>query len=209
MTAYTKQNWFGVKNAHIAFMTSETTPAWDTPTAIPGLVSVKFDPELSDDKTYADDEIWTSDDIDNGFSGEMEFRDLESTSDLRAIFNQMVGYDADSDGRTLGTASKPATPFAFMCENGGRVAKKRRCLLKCIASKPSAEWKTNEDGKEYVTYNISFKAVPVTITTTTGTSPNTTTVEWRGTFYDDFSGSSTFDSFFTAVEDDLAPASSS
>lgn len=207
-STYQKQNWFGVKKAHVAFMTSETTPAWDTPVAVPGLVSVKFDAELSDDKLYADDEVWTADDIDNGFTGEMEFRDLESTEELREMFAKMVGYQLDSNGRILGTSSHPATPFAFMCENGGRVAKKRRCMLKCIASKPGAEWKTNEDGKEYVTYTLSFKAVPVTITTTTGTGTSAVTVEWRGAFYDDFSGSQTFDTFFSAVDDELAPASS-
>ena len=202
MTA--RQNWFGVKKAHVAFMTSETTPAWDTPAEVPGLTRVSFDAELDEDKIYADDEVWTQDDIDNGFSGEMEFRDLESSSTLRAMFAKMTGYQLDSDGRLLGSADNPATPFAFMCENGGRIAKKRRCLLKCKASKPSAEWATNEDGKTYVVYTIKYTATPVTITT--GTSLNTVT--WRGTFYDDYSGSSTFDTFFSAVEDDLAPASS-
>lgn len=206
MTAYTKQNWFGVKKAHIAFMTNETTPAYDTPTAVPGLVTVKMDTELSDEKLYGDDEVWTSDDIDNGMTGEIEFRDLESTEELRALFTQMTGYDLDSNGRLLGTANKPATPFAFMCEQGGRVMAKRRCLLKCYASKPSTEWKTNEDGKEYVTYTISFKAVPIELTNTVGTGGDAVTHTWKGTFYDDFRGSATYDTFFSAVDTDLYAA---
>ena len=56
-----------------------------------------------------------------------------------------------------------------------------------------------------MTYTLTFKAVPVTLTTTTGTGNDEVTTVWRGAFYDDFSGNSTFDTFFSAVATSLVP----
>lgn len=202
-----RQGFFGVKNAHIALLTDEDELTYETPVHIPGTVEIQADPEVNDDPSYADNEVWIRHQVDNGFTGTFSCFDTESTAELRALFAKLTGYAIDTNGRVLGLTDREPQPFAFMCEQPGSVTGKRRCFLKCQFKKPSMDAATQEDSPEITQLDYEFTAFPVTITHTTGEGASAVTTEMRMSFYDDYSGSATYNNFFNAVVTDFTEAS--
>lgn len=62
---------FGLEKVHIAFLTDETTPTWDTPIHIPGAVSFTPEPQGNENKFYADNGTYFVYTPNNGYSAEL------------------------------------------------------------------------------------------------------------------------------------------
>lgn len=191
-----RQGFFGIKNTHIALITNEEELTFDTPVSIPGTVNLSVDAEIGTSASYADNEVWIDGQQDNGFTGTITFFDTWSTSELRALFAKLTGRAIDTKGREMGIADRDPQPFALMCEQPGSVAGKRICYYHCQLTKPSMEAATNEDSPEIQELSYDFTIRPVTITNGEGASANTV----RTTYYADYEGSTTYSTFFNAVD---------
>ena len=106
----------------------------------------------------------------------------------------MAGLDIDAKGRVLGSSDKEPMPFAFMCEQSGKVVGKRRCYLMCTISKPSMDAKTLEEKPDIIQLDYDFEWKPVTLAS-----------GWRGCHYDSFSDLEDYDKFFEKVDTALTP----
>ena len=193
-----RNGFFGVKNSHIAILKDEDEFTYETPVKVPGTVEIKMEPSVETNTSYADNEPWIDKTQDNGGSGTISFYDTESTTELRKLFADLVGFDIDAKGRALGTSGKTPKKFAFMCEQPGHVIGKRRCFLACQIKAPSMDSKTIE-GKPDITqldYDLTWR--PVTLPT-----------GWRGSFYDSYSDLEDYAKFFDKVDTQLTPASAS
>lgn len=189
-----RNGFFGVKNSHFALCTDEDALTYLKPYAVPGTVEVKATPSVQNAKSYADNEVWSDDDCDNGGSGTLSMRDVESTPELRKLLALICGFDIDEAGHVLGSANKERMPFAFMCQQEGKAVSKRRCYYMCRASKPSLDAKTIEDKLDITQLDIDFDWKPVTLPS-----------GWRGNHYDSYSDLSDYDKFFEKVKTDLKP----
>lgn len=189
-----RNGYFGVKNTHIALCTDTEKLTYDVPTHIPGTVEVKLDPSVESADSYADNETWLSSQKDNGGSGTLSVYDIENPT-TRALVSKIIGYQVDAGGRMLLSAEEDPVPFAFMCEQPGSAYGKRKCLYMCKAKKPSTDAKTQEDKPDITQIDIEFEWKPVTLSS-----------GWRGTGYNDYFGTKTYDDFFEKVDTALVPA---
>lgn len=193
-----RNGFFGVKNSHIAILKDEDAFTYETPVKVPGTVEIKMEPSVETNTSYADNEPWIDKTQDNGGSGTISFYDTESTTELRKLFADLVGFDIDEKGRVLGTSGKTPKKFAFMCEQPGHVIGKRRCFLACQIKAPSMDSKTIEDKPDITQLDYDLTWRPVTLPT-----------GWRGSFYDSYSDLEDYAKFFDEVDTQLAPAPAS
>ena len=64
---------FNLKNVHYAVMTTTgATPAWETPVAVPGAVTLTLDPQGDVTPFYADGIVCYQPVANNGYSGDLE-----------------------------------------------------------------------------------------------------------------------------------------
>lgn len=193
-----RNGFFGVKNSHIAILKDEDEFSYETPVKVPGTVEIKMEPSVETNTSYADNEPWIDKTQDNGGSGTISFYDTESTTELRKLFADLVGFDIDAKGRVLGTSGKTPKKFAFMCEQPGHVIGKRRCFLACQIKAPSMDSKTIEDKPDITQLDYDLTWRPVTLPT-----------GWRGSFYDSYSDLEDYAKFFDKVDTQLTPAPAS
>lgn len=193
-----RNGFFGVKNAHIAPMTDEDAMTYEAPVHIPGTVEIKMETSVESATPYADNEVWLQKQQDNGGSGTMSFYDVESTPETRELIAKISGYQLTADGRVTLSADVTPQPFAFMCEQPGHVMGKRRCLYKCLLTKPSVDAKTQEDKPEITQLDYEFTWVPVTLPDGHRTSG-----------YDSYSDVAGYDKFFDKVDTAVAPKTES
>lgn len=193
-----RNGFFGVKNSHIAILKDEDKFTYETPVKVPGTVEIKMEPSVETNTSYADNEPWIDKTQDNGGDGTISFYDTESTTELRKLFADLVGFDIDAKGRVLGTSGNTPKKFAFMCEQPGHVIGKRRCFLACQIKAPSMDSKTIEDKPDITQLDYDLTWRPVTLPT-----------GWRGSFYDSYSDLEDYAKFFDKVDTQLTPASAS
>lgn len=193
-----RNGFFGVKNSHIAILKDEDAFTYETPVKVPGTVEIKMEPSVETNTSYADNEPWIDKTQDNGGSGTISFYDTESTTELRKLFADLVGFDIDAKGHVLGTSGKTPKKFAFMCEQPGHVIGKRRCFLACQIKAPSMDSKTIEDKPDITQLDYDLTWRPVTLPT-----------GWRGSFYDSYSDLDDYAKFFDEVDTQLTPAPAS
>lgn len=191
-----RNGFFGVKNSHIAVLKDEDAFTYETPVKIPGTVEIKMDPSVETNTSYADNEVWIKGKQDNGGSGTISLYDTESTPELRELFADLAGFDIDGDGRVLETSNKDPKPFAYMCEQPGKVVGKRKCWYKCRLTPPSLDAKTLEEKPDIVTLDYGIEWEPVTLPT-----------GWRGCSYASYSDLGDYETFFDEVKTDLKPKS--
>ena len=122
------------------------------------------------------------------------YADNEGTAELRQLIADLVGYEIAQDGRTILSADRTPKKFAFMCEQPGHALGRRRCLLMCQLSKPTQELNTIQDTPEITQLDYPFTWRPVTIPST----------DIRTSGYDSFTGLDDYDTFFDAVDIELA-----
>ena len=183
-----RNGYFGVKNSHIALCTDTEKFTYEDPVHIAGTVEIKLDASVESADSYADNDTWLSSQKDNGGSGTLSVYDIENVT-TRKLIADILGYELDANGRMLLSADKDPVPFAYMCEQPGSAYGKRKCLLMCKAKKPSTDAKTQEDKPEITQIDIAFEWKVVRL-------PN----GWRGSGYNDYVGTKTYEDFFSKVD---------
>jgi hypothetical protein len=197
--ATTERNaFFGLPECHIALMTNEATFAYAEPVdvgSLGGIIEIALDSDSSNDVTYASDQPWIDSEVDNGFTGTIRFAGVWTHPTLRTLFADITGYDFADDGTLLGTSGKPRKKFALMSEQSGNIVGKRTCYLSTqLTAKPSRNAATKEASGVHQADEFPVAARVVKLPT-----------GWKGSFYENIEGDSTYATFFDAVRNDLEP----
>lgn len=151
---------FGLENVHIAFFdtASETQPAWDTPTKIPGAVRFTPTPEGESNTFYADNGAYFTVVSNNGYTAELEMANLPDT--VRA---QMLGWEVDNNGMIVEVADAQPAKFALMGEVKGDKKNRKFVYYDCQAERPSKENATQTETTEPATDVLPLVISPITI----------------------------------------------
>lgn len=147
---------FGLKNVHYAVLTEGTSPAWSTPVAIPGAVSLDLNQEGGRETFYADNVSYYVSFTDNGYSG-----DLEVARIPESMLTDVWGMTANTGGVISEFSDVEPKPFALLFQTDTDVGDTKVCLYRCFADRPNIGSATTEDTKTPQTQTISISAVPV------------------------------------------------
>lgn len=169
---------FNLKNVHYAVLTNASTPAWDTPVAVPGAVSLTLDPAGDVTPFYADGITYYNAVANNGYSGSLE---------MARFPDQML---QDIWGMTEGSTSKVLTedatvepkPFALLYQIDGDADDQLYVLYNCSAQRPGVGSATTTATKDVQTQTAAVSAAPLSngkvLARTTSTTPALTKSGW-------------------------------
>lgn len=151
---------FGLKNVHIAFMdtASETQPAWETPTKVPGAVSFTPEPEGESSPFYADDMIYYVATSNNGYTGELEMANLPDE-----VLARMFGWEVDDNGMLVEVADGKPEKFALMGEVQGDARNRRFVYYDVQATRPTSEKATKTESTDPNTDTLPVTMSPIEI----------------------------------------------
>lgn len=149
---------YGLEKVHIAFMTNEETPTWDTPKSIPGAVSFSTEPQGDENTFYADNGPYFTITANNGYTGDLEMALIPND-----ILAEMLGWEVDSNGMLVEVADATPKPFALMGQIQGDQKNRRFVFYNCTASRGSEEYATKEGTIDPTTTTLSTTIVPIEI----------------------------------------------
>lgn len=158
---------FGLKNLYYAGATASTTTngalVYDTPTAIPGAKSISLSPAGAAVDEPADDTVWFHKDLNNGYTGSIEFEDTAAADSFLA---EVLGQTTETSGVVFEAASDEQKEFALMGQftlEGGESSEtgKRFCFFRCIAARPDVNGQTKEvGGLTIATNTVNITCMP-------------------------------------------------
>ncbi len=151
-----EQKIFGFKNVHVAKMT-ETNNAitYGAPIKIPGGVSFSMDAQGETSTFYADNRAYYQTTANNGYSGSLVMADVPEE-----FLTNIFGQTKDTNGALIENSGDTISKFALMCEAEGDPSERRFVFYNCLATRPSVELSTNEEGKEVKTASMDITMAP-------------------------------------------------
>ena len=151
-----EQKIFGFKNVHVAKITENNgSISYGTPIFIPGGVSFSMDAEGEESTFYADNRPYYKSFANNGYSGSLEMADIPEE-----FLTNILGQTKDTNGALIENSSDKVSKFALMCEADGDPSERRFVFYNCLASRPSVELSTNEEGREVKTATMNITMAP-------------------------------------------------
>lgn len=151
-----EQKIFGFKNVHVAKMIeSNGAITYGTPISIPGGVSFSMDAEGETTIFYADNRPYYQTSANNGYSGNLVMADIPEE-----FLTNILGQEKDNNGALIENSEDTVSKFALMCEADGDPSNRRFVFYNCLASRPSVELSTNEEGKEVKTASMDVTMAP-------------------------------------------------
>ena len=151
-----EQKIFGFKNVHVAKMTEINGDiSYGTPISIPGGVSFSMDAEGETSTFYADNRPYFQTSANNGYSGSLEMADVPEE-----FLTDILGQTKDTNGALIENSEDTISKFALMCEAEGDPSNRRFVFYNCLATRPSVELSTNEEGKEVKTASMDITMAP-------------------------------------------------
>jgi phi13 family phage major tail protein len=177
---------FGLTNVHYATVTyTGDTPAYGTPTRIPGGVELTLDPKGETTDFYADNILYYSATANQGYEGALTIAEIPDSFKVE-VLNEAI--DDISKVITENSNAKPAT-IALMFEFDGDINATRHVLYHCTVARPPLGSTTKTEATEPNTKELSLVAAP---------RPSDGIVK-RSTTPD--TPALTYDAWFTAVHD--------
>ena len=146
---------FNIHNVHYAV--AKDGGGWDAPVAIPGAVSFSLEPQGDVSPFYADGMVYYNAVANNGYSGDLEMA-MFPKDFLTAVFGMSEG--TTSKVLTENSKTEPKS-FALLFEEDGDTTGTKYVLYNCTATRPTRDFKTNEDSNEPSTSKISVTAAPL------------------------------------------------
>ncbi|WP_044736589.1 major tail protein [Geobacillus kaustophilus] len=176
---------FGLEKVHIAFLTDDTTPTWETPVAIPGAVRFSPEPQGEESTFYADNGPYFTYTSNNGYTAELEMANIPDD-----ILAEMLGWEIDANGMLVETTDGMPKEFALLGQILGDKKNRRFVYYRCKASRPSKEHSTRAESVEPATETLNIRILPIEIN---GKNVVRGVVELNDT------NQAIYDSFFTNV----------
>jgi phi13 family phage major tail protein len=149
---------FGIEKLHIAFLTDETTPTWDTPVPIPGVVRFSPEPQGDESTFYADNGPYFTYTSNNGYTAELEMANIPDQ-----VLADMLGWEIDTNGMLVETTDGMPKEFALLGQILGDKKNRRFVYYRCKASRPTAEHNTRGESVEPTTQTLNITILPIAI----------------------------------------------
>jgi phi13 family phage major tail protein len=149
---------FGLEKVHIAFLTDDTTPTWETPIAIPGAVRFSPEPQGEESTFYADNGPYFTYTSNNGYTAELEMANIPDD-----ILAEMLGWEVDTNGMLVETTDGTPKEFALLGQILGDKKNRRFVYYRCKASRPSKEHGTRAESVEPNTDTLNIRILPIEI----------------------------------------------
>lgn len=147
---------FNLKNVHYAVMTTTgDTPAWSTPVAVPGAVSLSLDPQGEVSPFYADGIVYYQSAGNNGYSGDLTMARFPDQM-LQDVWK--FGLNA-TDKVLIENVNVEQASFALLFQIDGDADNQYYCLYNCTGTRPPIASQTNENTKEPQTQASTISAV--------------------------------------------------
>lgn len=151
---------FGIEDAHVAFFdeatATEGSPAWDTPKAVDGAVSLTMNPEGDTNDFYADNTKYYTSNTNNGYTGTLEVANVPDE-----IIAEMLGMTIDTNGMLVESTEDKQKEFALMGEIKGDAKDRRFVYYRCKAARPSQDSTTNDTGETPDTDSLEVTVLPI------------------------------------------------
>lgn len=151
---------FGLEQVHIAFIdtVATTSPAWETPIAIPG--AVRFAPEPQGEETtfYADNGPYYTSSSNNGYTAELEMALVPDE-----VLAEMLGWETDTNGMLVEVADGIQKEFALMGQVQGDSKNRRFVYYRCKAARPTKEHSTKSESIEPTTDVLNLTILPIEV----------------------------------------------
>ena len=154
---------YGLKNLYYATATEGGGGAltYATPVALPGAKSISLSAEGETVDESADDVRWYHLDVNNGYTGTLEFED---TAAADTFVKTVLGQTTDTDDVIWESAADVPVQFALLGQftlAGGTETGKRFALLRCVISRPELAGQTKEQsGLTIQTNTVNITAMP-------------------------------------------------
>lgn len=172
---------FNLKNVHYALFSSASTnddPAWETPVAVPGAVTLTLDPQGEITPFYADGVVYYQSSANNGYSG-----DLEMARFPDQMLMDIWGFTQGETSMVLTeNANVEAKPFALLYQIDGDVDEQYYVLYNATGTRPGIGSTTNTETKEPQTQTSTISAVSLSngniMARTTYSTPQNVKTGW-------------------------------
>lgn len=149
---------FNLKNVHYSILSfTDGKPAWATPVAVPGAVTLTLNPQGSVSPFYADGVVYYQAIANNGYSG-----DLEMARYPDQMLTDVWGFEFnDTDKVLVENANVEPKAFALLYQIDGDVNEDLYCLYNCSGTRPGIGGTTNTESKTPQTRSSTISAVPL------------------------------------------------
>ena len=144
---------FGLSNLKVFPRENNGTVTYKEGIAIPGAVSLTLEKEVSEAIFYADNTVYYSNKLSNGFTGEMEVADLP-----KEVMLALLDYAEATEGGILQT-NKAGVPCALGFSVDTDEAARKFMLYNVTLSETSEEFATKEDEVEPTTSKLEFRCI--------------------------------------------------
>ena len=150
---------YGIEQCYVAKITvaNDGTISYGTPFAVPGAVSLNFDPEGEETPFYADNIKYFIANSNQGYTG-----DLEIAMTPEKFLTDILGRSIDTNGAVFEASDDTQARFALMFQGQGDKTGRRFVFFDCTATRPSRENNTKEDTIEVGTETLSITMSPRT-----------------------------------------------
>jgi phi13 family phage major tail protein len=146
---------FGLKNVHYSVITDTgTAVTYGTPVPIRGSVSISISPNGELSEFHADDIVYWSAEINNGYDGDLEIADIPES-----FATDVIG-DTVKNGVQYESSEQRGKKFALTFEINGDEHARRYVLYYCTATRPTIASNTKSSTVEPVTSSLTFQARP-------------------------------------------------
>lgn len=186
---------YGLESAYYAVATFATdgTVTYSSPVALPGSVSISFDPQ-GETTTFRADNIdyWVGQN-NNGYQGDYEIAQLPDAF-RKDVFKEAT----DANGLLVETVQNDAVHFAFLFQCQGDKNAVRHVLYNCTAQRAAVSGSTTEDTINPETETVQITAHPITFST-----QQNPVIKAKA---ENATASTAYAAWFTAVQTPGAPA---
>lgn len=182
---------FNLKNVHYSVLSyTDNKPAWETPVAVPGAVTLTLDPQGSVEPFYADGIVYYQSTANNGYSG-----DLEMARYPDQMLTDVWGFELDDTDKVLTeNANVEPKAFALLYQIDGDKNNDLYCLYNCTGTRPGIGGATSTESKTPQTRSSTISAVPLTdgkvLARTTSETSNEVRQNWFNKVYEKTEASS-------------------
>lgn len=151
-----EQKVFGLKNVHVAKMLeNDGAITYETPFTVPGAVNLSANAEGDTYTFFADNRPYFKRTAKNGYTGSLEIADVPEE-----FLTKILGQTKDQNGAIIENSNDVESRFALMCEVEGDPSKRRVVFYDCLATRPSIEFSTNQEGIEVKTCTMDLNITP-------------------------------------------------
>ena len=147
---------FGLSNVAVAFQKDDGQ--FDTPTRIPGAVTITMDAEGDQSVFYADNSAYYTVNSNAGYTGELTMALIPD--EIKA---KMLGWKIDKNGALVEVSDGFPKAFALLFQINGDSVHRYNLFYNVMANRPSEEHNTTEDSAEPTTEAMPFTATPLVI----------------------------------------------